>query len=71
MSWDEDGLEEVLYTIPASSGPDPAKFKGGVGLVINDVGGGGDSSKGSLVSTSEWTVKDVDSDAIDALQVRP
>ncbi|KAK4766471.1 hypothetical protein SAY87_008113 [Trapa incisa] len=63
VSWDEDGFEEVLYTIPASPVPDdPPKFKGGVGLVIND-------SKGSLVSSSEWAVKDVDSDAIDALQV--
>lgn len=70
VSWDEDGFEEVLYTIPASSGPDPPKFKGGVGLVINDVTGG-EGSKGSLVSSSEWTVKDVDSDAIDALQVHP
>ncbi|KAJ6761684.1 PHOTOSYNTHETIC NDH SUBUNIT OF SUBCOMPLEX B 2 CHLOROPLASTIC [Salix koriyanagi] len=56
--WKDDGFEEVLYTLPA---------KGGIGLVINDASEGG--SKGSLISSSEWTVKDVDSDSIDAVQV--
>lgn len=65
--WKDDGFEEVLYTIPAG-GADSTKAKGGIGLVINDVSEPG--SKGSpLLSTSKWTVKDVDSDSIDALQV--
>lgn len=65
--WKDDGFEEVLYTIPANQGVS-TKAKGGIGLVINDVSEFG--TKGSdLLSTSEWTVKDVDSDAIDALQV--
>jgi hypothetical protein len=37
-------------------------------LVINDLSEPGSKGK-PLLSTSEWTVKDVDSDAIDALQV--
>ncbi|KAI4350371.1 hypothetical protein L6164_004833 [Bauhinia variegata] len=64
--WKDDGFEEVLYTIPAG-GTDTSKFKGGIGLVMNEVLESG--SKGSLPSTLEWTVKDSDSDAIDALQV--
>uniref|UniRef100_A0A5B7BHU2 Photosynthetic NDH subunit of subcomplex B 2, chloroplastic n=1 Tax=Davidia involucrata TaxID=16924 RepID=A0A5B7BHU2_DAVIN len=58
--WKDDGFEELLHTLPATA-------KGGIGLVINDVSE--PYSKGSLVNTSEWTVKDVDSDSIDALQV--
>ncbi|KAJ6291929.1 hypothetical protein OIU76_023925 [Salix suchowensis] len=46
---------------------DSGVAKGGIGLVINDASEGG--SKGSLISSSEWTVKDVDSDSIDAVQV--
>ncbi|KAM5578377.1 photosynthetic NDH subunit of subcomplex B 2, chloroplastic [Rosa sericea] len=64
--WKDDGFEEVLYTIPGK-GTEPNKAKGGIGLVLNDVSQAG--SKGTLVSTSEWTVKDVDSDSIDAMQV--
>ncbi|KAH7512867.1 photosynthetic NDH subunit of subcomplex B 2, chloroplastic [Ziziphus jujuba] len=63
--WKDDGFEEVLYTIPAN-GSASTRTKGGIGLVINDVSEPG--SKGSLLP-AEWTVKDVDSDAIDALQV--
>lgn len=63
--WKDDGFEEILYTIPANEAAS-TKAKGGIGLVVNDVSGPG--SKGSLLPT-EWTVKDVDSDAIDALQV--
>ncbi|KAK9922804.1 hypothetical protein M0R45_031250 [Rubus argutus] len=63
--WKDDGVEEVLYTIPGK-GTDSSKAKGGIGLVLNDVSEAG--SKGSLLSTSEWTVKDVDSDSIDAMQ---
>lgn len=64
--WKDDGVEEVLYTIPGK-GTESSKAKGGIGLVLNDVSEAG--SKGSLLSTSEWTVKDVDSDSIDAMQV--
>lgn len=66
--WKDDGFQEVLYTIPGNgTDVNSTKAKGGIGLVLNDVSEAG--SKGSLVSTSEWTVKDVDSDSIDALQV--
>ncbi|XP_059668205.1 photosynthetic NDH subunit of subcomplex B 2, chloroplastic [Cornus florida] len=64
--WKDDGFEEVLYTLPGSGGSS-TKSKGGIGLVINDVSE--PNSKGSLVNSSEWSVKDVDSDSIDALQV--
>ncbi|KAJ0078731.1 hypothetical protein Patl1_22946 [Pistacia atlantica] len=63
VHWKDDGFEEVLYTV----GADTAKAKGGIGLVINDASEKG--SKASLIPASQWTVKDVDSDAIDALQV--
>uniref|UniRef100_A0A0F7GZ02 Photosynthetic NDH subcomplex B 2 n=1 Tax=Erodium texanum TaxID=28960 RepID=A0A0F7GZ02_EROTE len=68
VNWkDEDECyEEVLYTVPVSPS-DSSKSKGGIGLVINDASDS--SSKGSLLSNSEWTVKASDSDAIDALQV--
>lgn len=57
--WKDDGFEEVLFTTPTA--------KGGIALVIDDAS---DSpSKPSLLPSSDWTVKDVDSDAIDALQV--
>ncbi|CAK9322488.1 unnamed protein product [Citrullus colocynthis] len=57
--WKDDGFEEVLFTTPSA--------KGGIALVIDDAS---DSpSKPSLLPSSDWTVKDVDSDAIDALQV--
>ncbi|KAA8519048.1 hypothetical protein F0562_016178 [Nyssa sinensis] len=62
--WKDDGSEEVLYTLPANGS---ANAKGGIALVINEVSEA--NSKASLVNTSEWTVKDVDSDSIDALQV--
>ncbi|XAR68660.1 hypothetical protein NMG60_11003863 [Bertholletia excelsa] len=62
--WKDDGFEEVLYTVSSSA----SKARGGIGLVINDVSSD-PNSKGSPVLTSQWTVKDVDSDAIDALQV--
>uniref|UniRef100_A0A6N2KHT4 Uncharacterized protein n=1 Tax=Salix viminalis TaxID=40686 RepID=A0A6N2KHT4_SALVM len=63
--WKDDGFEEVLYTLPGKE-KDSGVAKGGIGLVINDASEGG--SKGSLISSSEWTVKDVDSDSIDAVQ---
>lgn len=71
--WKDDGFEEVLYTVPAT-GSEFAKPKGGIGLVIDDVSassanGVSTSSKGKSLSLSEWTVKDADSDSIDALQV--
>ncbi|KAL3632369.1 hypothetical protein CASFOL_025353 [Castilleja foliolosa] len=58
--WKDDGFEELLHTIPPpGSGPGPAR--GGIGLVINE--------DNIVNSTNEWTVNDVDSDSIDALQV--
>ncbi|KAF2306951.1 hypothetical protein GH714_022700 [Hevea brasiliensis] len=63
--WKDEGFEELLYTIP---GKESSKARGGVGLVINDASEAG--SKESLITSSQWTVKDVDSDAIDALQRR-
>ncbi|KAL5539985.1 hypothetical protein UlMin_042539 [Ulmus minor] len=64
--WKDDGFEEVLYTIPGNGG---GKTKGGIGLVINDVSDKASKGGTSLLASSEWSVKDVDSDAIDALQV--
>ncbi|KAJ8771745.1 hypothetical protein K2173_026922 [Erythroxylum novogranatense] len=64
--WKDDGFEEILHTIPGK-GQDAGKSKGGIGLVLNDVPDTG--SKGSSITSSEWTVKDVDSDSTDALQV--
>ncbi|KAF8398608.1 hypothetical protein HHK36_017539 [Tetracentron sinense] len=61
--WKDDGFEEVLCTVPGGTD----SIKGGIGLVLNDVSEPG--SKGSPLCTSEWVVKDVDSDSIDALQV--
>lgn len=66
VNWKDDGFQEVLYTIPATE-TGPYKAKGGVGLVMNEVLQPG--AKGLLPSTLEWTVNDVDSDSIDALQV--
>ncbi|XP_068649744.1 photosynthetic NDH subunit of subcomplex B 2, chloroplastic [Aristolochia californica] len=63
--WRDDGFEEVLYT--QSSASEPSLVKGGIALVLNDVSMEG--SSGSPCCTSEWVVKDVDSDSIDALQV--
>ncbi|CAA6658581.1 unnamed protein product [Spirodela intermedia] len=65
--WRDDSFEEVLHTVaapPASGGGGPA-IKGGVGLVLNDIS----KADGSPWSASCWTVKDVDSDSIDAVQV--
>ncbi|GMP56891.1 hypothetical protein CsSME_00021199 [Camellia sinensis var. sinensis] len=63
--WKPDGFEEVLYTTPGQEAE--AEAKGGIGLVINDVSESEANSK--PVITSQWTLKDVDSDSIDALQV--
>lgn len=68
--WKDDGFEEVLYTLPAdgnSSSPPAPPSRGGIGLVFNDLSD--PNSKGSLLKTSKWTVNDVDSDSIDAVQV--
>ncbi|KAI3706521.1 hypothetical protein L6452_24321 [Arctium lappa] len=56
--WKDDGFEEVLYTTSSA--------KGGIGLVLNRAS---DDSNSKGVDLSEWVVKDVDSDSIDALQV--
>ena len=57
----------VLYYTVHGNEKDSSQAEGGVDLVISDSSEGG--SKGSLVSSSEWTVKDVGSDSIDAIQV--
>ncbi|KAL3715523.1 hypothetical protein ACJRO7_007282 [Eucalyptus globulus] len=69
--WKDDGFEEVLYTVDT-----PSRVRGGVGLVINELAEARPASKGSPVAAttaaaaaSEWTVKDADSDSIDAVQV--
>ncbi|KAI4363920.1 hypothetical protein MLD38_020079 [Melastoma candidum] len=64
--WKEDGCEEVLYTIGAG-GEGSTRLKGGIGLVLNEFSEK-DGTRG-LLDGSQWSVKDVDSDAIDALQV--
>ena len=56
--WRDDGFEEVLHSVGFP-------FRGGVGLVLNDVS----KESGNSWSPSRWTVKDVDSDSIDAVQV--
>ncbi|KAK4852403.1 hypothetical protein QYF36_023715 [Acer negundo] len=67
VQWTDDGFHELLCTVPAAGADDSSRSRGGIGLVINDASES--ASKGSLISASQWTVKDVDSDAIDALQV--
>ncbi|KAG2262140.1 hypothetical protein Bca52824_069219 [Brassica carinata] len=57
--WKDDGFEEVLYTVD-----DGNKTRGGVGLVIIN-----EEEASSVLSGCNWTVKDTDSDAIDALQI--
>ncbi|RLN38731.1 photosynthetic NDH subunit of subcomplex B 2, chloroplastic [Panicum miliaceum] len=64
--WKDDGCREVLHTVADPSG-DPAKAKGGVGLVLNEVSSSGGAQ--SLVDGSAWAIKDVDSDSYDAVQV--
>lgn len=59
--WKDDGFEEVLYTVPDSTGA--GSVRGGIGLVLND------EAKSSPWAASEWVVKDADSDSIDAVQV--
>uniref|UniRef100_A0A1D1XXB0 Putative glucose-6-phosphate 1-epimerase n=1 Tax=Anthurium amnicola TaxID=1678845 RepID=A0A1D1XXB0_9ARAE len=63
--WRDDGFEEVLHTVPAPAYGEAVK--GGVGLVLNDVSRLGPD--GLPWRASQWAVKDVDSDSIDAVQV--
>ena len=65
--WKDDGFEEVLYTV--GGGGVGGRDKGGIGLVMYDNDVAVPNSKVSPRITSEWSVKDVDSDSIDALQV--
>lgn len=73
--WKDEGFEEVLYTLPpkASGSSTNNNARGGIGLVINNNNNiaAEPKSKGlaSPVDISQWIVKDVDSDSIDALQV--
>ncbi|RCV46465.1 hypothetical protein SETIT_9G534200v2 [Setaria italica] len=64
--WKDDGCREVLHTV-AEPGGDPAKVKGGVGLVLNEVSSSGGAQ--SLIDGSGWAIKDADSDSYDAVQV--
>lgn len=66
--WKDDGFEEVLYTLSPSSN----NSRGGIGLVINEIlepNPKGPAAMANTTAASEWTVTDVDSDSIDALQV--
>lgn len=66
--WKDNGFEEVLYALPPKgTGAGSTNAKGGIGLVINE--SSEQNSKVSALKNSEWTVKDVDSDSIDAVQV--
>jgi hypothetical protein len=56
--WKDDGCREVLHTVADPGG----KVKGGVGLVLNQ-------GAEELLAGAEWTVKDADSDSLDAVQV--
>ncbi|XP_071698399.1 photosynthetic NDH subunit of subcomplex B 2, chloroplastic [Rutidosis leptorrhynchoides] len=58
--WKDDGYEEVLYTTSSA--------KGGIGLAINNASNDSKSST-NAINLSQWVVKDVDSDSIDAVQV--
>ncbi|PIN20412.1 putative enzymes related to aldose 1-epimerase [Handroanthus impetiginosus] len=64
--WKDEGCEEVLHTLAGSGSA--SSSRGGIGLVINEASPE-PNSKGSAPKTCEWTVKDVDSDSTDALQV--
>lgn len=55
---DEGAYEELLHTLPPSSSS--SSTRGGVALVVDEL---------SSQSSTDWNVKDVDSDSIDALQV--
>ncbi|CAH8256852.1 unnamed protein product [Arabidopsis lyrata] len=62
--WKDEGFEEVLYTV------DGDESRGGVGLVIvNGEEPNGPKGVSSVISGYDWSVKDTDSDAIDALQI--
>uniref|UniRef100_M1AGG4 Galactose mutarotase n=1 Tax=Solanum tuberosum TaxID=4113 RepID=M1AGG4_SOLTU len=61
--WKDDGFEEVLYTLPNS--------RGGIALVINEILEPNPKLPVPKTTTpsDQWTLTDVDSDSIDALQV--
>lgn len=72
--WKDDGFEEILYTLPLKPNSSSGSAKGGIGLVLNNVSAAAEpksrvSGSVSPVDTSQWIVKDVDSDSIDAVQV--
>ncbi|XP_057782343.1 photosynthetic NDH subunit of subcomplex B 2, chloroplastic [Salvia miltiorrhiza] len=62
--WKDDGYEEVLHTLPPS--PSSSSSRGGIALVVDNLSS---QPNPNTSATSHWTVKDVDSDSIDALQV--
>ncbi|KAF3777592.1 Photosynthetic NDH subunit of subcomplex B 2 [Nymphaea thermarum] len=64
--WKDDGIEEMVYTVPDGSA-DGASVKGGIGLVLNNLSR--TKRDGSTWSASQWDVKHVESDSIDAVQV--
>ena len=66
VSWKDDGFDEVLYTVGSGGG---GRAKGRIGLVMYDNDVSGPTSKALPLITSEWSMKDVDFDSIDALQV--
>lgn len=67
--WKDDGYEEVLHTLPSSS-PSSSSSRGGIALVVDNLSPQPNQAKtSSTTADPDWTVKDVDSDSIDALQV--
>ncbi|KAH6812732.1 NDH-dependent cyclic electron flow 1 [Perilla frutescens var. frutescens] len=67
--WKDDGCEEILHTLPSSSSSSSSSSsRGGIALVVDELNPN-PNLKSKNTTVSEWTVKDVDSDSIDALQV--
>lgn len=70
--WKDDGFEEVLYSL-GDAGGKPSNYtgRGGIGLVVEEEDQKGASRLRSIpaAAATQWTVKDVDSDSTDALQV--
>ncbi|CAN8320551.1 unnamed protein product [Cochlearia groenlandica] len=58
--WKDDGFEEVLYTVG-----DGDESRGGVGVVMVN----GQKDESPLIPRYDWSVKETDADAIDALQI--
>lgn len=64
--WKDDGFEEIVYTVSDGSAAG-ASVKGGIGIVLNNLSR--TNRDGSTWSASQWDVKHVESDSLDAVQV--